>query len=97
MSPRKADQRPELLCIGCSGGEADANGASTLCALCLLGFDATTPEPAGVAAPAPIRRRRKHPELLCIHCSGGRMGANGAHTVCALCLADEEMTLPAAA
>lgn len=29
--------------------------------------------------------------LLCIHCSGGRMDANGAYTVCALCtLAETE-------
>ncbi|WP_354214834.1 hypothetical protein [Arthrobacter sp. UYCo732] len=38
-----------LVCIACSGGSQDANGAYTLCALCEL-QGAAVPEPARTAA-----------------------------------------------
>jgi hypothetical protein len=42
------------------------------------------------------RNRNKHPELLCIVCSGGKRDPNGAYTVCALCVI-EDAAIPAAA
>jgi hypothetical protein len=42
------------------------------------------------------RTRNKHPELLCIVCSGGKRDPNGAYTVCALCVI-EDAAIPAAA
>lgn len=94
MSPRTTSQHLELLCVLCSGGEPDENGASTICALCSIGE--TTQVAEAVPAPARIRRRRTtSPEMLCIVCSGGQKDAAGAHTVCVLCA--EGQDLPAAA
>jgi hypothetical protein len=42
------------------------------------------------------RTRTKHPELLCIVCSGGSRDRNGAYTVCAICVI-EDADIPAAA
>lgn len=39
MSPRKKNRHLELLCITCSGGAEDKNGAYTVCALCALKED----------------------------------------------------------
>lgn len=94
MSPQPA--HPELLCIVCSGGQADENGASTICALCSIGEAAPAVRPAPV--PARLRIRKKtSPELQCIICSGGRKDTAGRYTVCALCSGDVPDALPAAA
>lgn len=36
MSKKQKADAPELVCIECDGGAADASGAYTLCALCAL-------------------------------------------------------------
>ncbi|WP_193342211.1 hypothetical protein [Pseudarthrobacter sp. AB1] len=41
MSKRPNLRDLALLCIHCSGGAADTNGAYTVCALCVLAEDLT--------------------------------------------------------